>query len=140
MQLLFISMVNRIPGTCTIYVPRGHNPNYDIPNNQKKLMVWVGLMVDNNIIRPYFHNQPINGCIYLQMIDQYVLSGLTRYSQNYNCSTPCLRWVQDGAPAHCSAVVWQILQQCFPNHTVGIVHGIECPPSLLDLTPRGFPH
>ena len=69
-------------------------------------MVWVGLIGDN-IIRPYFYSQSVNGRTYLHVTDHYVMCALARYGQNYNGSILCqtLWWVQDDAPTHCSGVV-----------------------------------
>ena len=53
---------------------------YDIPNDQRKLLVWTGLVGDNSIIGPFFFDVNINGDTYLQMINHQVVPELQRYS------------------------------------------------------------
>jgi hypothetical protein len=123
------------------YAARNNAPNftYDIPNNRAKIVIWVGLMGNNTLIGPYIFQQNVNGQVYLNMINQFVVPGLiASYGQRQNGSIPRVWWIQDGAPAHRAAIVRNRLQQLFPNRVVGLGHGVEWPPRSPDLTPLDF--
>ena len=86
-----------IPGICmNMHQKTTHAKvlNYEIPNDRWKVMVWVGLIDANTIIRPYSYNQTVNQHSYLHMINQYVVPQLVaKYGQGANCGAsktrPC---------------------------------------------------
>ncbi|XP_072017459.1 uncharacterized protein [Amphiura filiformis] len=124
------------------YTDRNNPPrdiNYDRPNDQRKVTVWIGLMGNNTIYGPVFFDQTVNGQRYLDMINDDVIPQLNqRFHQQQNGVFPRLWWAQDGAPAHRSREVHDRLQQLFPNRVIGIGHAQEWPARSPDLTPLDF--
>ena len=111
---------------------------YDIPNDQRKLLVWIGLVGDNSIIGPFFFDGNINGDTYLQMINHQVVPELQRYGIQGNGALRRKWWFQDGAPAHRRRDVRDRLQELFPHRVVALGHQPEWPARSPDLTPLDF--
>ena len=123
------------------YAPKNQPPGtrYNVPNDKRKIMVWVGLLGDNTIIGPYIFQQNVNGQTYLDMINNFVVPQLAaKYGHGRNGSIRQIWWFQDGAPAHRARVVHNRLQQLFPNRVVGLGHTVEWPPRSPDLTPCDY--
>ena len=114
------------------------NFTYDIPNDQRKLVVWVGLVGDNTIISPFFFHGNVNEDSYLQMINNQVVPELQRYGRGRNGAVLRKWWFQDGAPAHRRRDVRDRLQELFPNRVVALGHQPEWPARSPDLTPLDF--
>ena len=111
---------------------------YDIPNDQRKLTVWIGMIGNNTLLGPYFFPENVTAAAYLTLINELVPELHQRYGQGRNGAVQRVWWCQDGAPAHRANVVSNRLQQLFPNRVIGAGHAIEWPPRSPDLTPCDF--
>ncbi len=72
---------------------------------------------------------------YLNLITERIIPKLRQiYKNRFNR----LWWIQDGAPAHRSRAVRELLQNVFTVRIIAINHTIEGPPRSPDLTPCDF--
>ena len=75
---------------CHAENPNGiQNSTCDIPNDQRKLLVWIGLGGYNTIICPFFFGGNVTGDIYQQMINHQAVPELQRYMA-YNAIGLCI--------------------------------------------------
>ena len=122
------------------YAPRNAPPQdftYDVPNDKRKVTVWIGLMGNNTLIGPVFFRNNVNG---EDMINNHVVTELERlhYQRQRNGAFPRLWWAQDGAPPHRYRPVHGRLQTLFPNRVIGLGHDPEWPARSPDLNPLDF--
>ena len=115
------------------------NYTYDVPHNQSKVTVWVGMIGNNTLIGPHFFQGNVTSQAYLDMINTVVIPELHRlYGQGRHGSVPRVWWCQDGAPAHRAVRVRDRLQEAFPGRVIGMGHPVEWPARSPDLTPLDF--
>ena len=75
--------------------------NYEVNISRDKLTVWIGLCGNGQIIGQFFFERNVTGQVYLQMIDNDVVSQLEQcFDRQIGGVFRNLWWVQDGAPAH----------------------------------------
>ena len=120
-----------------MYAAKNQNPRprYDVPNDRRKVMVWVGLVGDNTIIGPYFFDENVNGQTYGNMVNNFVVPALVqKFGQARRGSVNRVWWFQDGAPAHRTRAVHDNLQTLFPRRVIGLRHPVDWPPRSADLT------
>jgi hypothetical protein len=124
------------------YAPHNNPPRdftYDLPNDRRKVTVWMGLKGNDTLIGPFFFHNNVNGQHYLDMINNFVVPELNRrYHQQRNGAFPRIWWAQDGAPAHRARIVHDQLQTLFPNRVIGLGHDPEWPARSPDLNPLDF--
>ena len=66
-----------------------------------KLLVWIGLCGNGELIGPFFFEGNVNGEAYLQMLNNQIVPGLAeRYVLQANGTFLRVWWAQNGAPAH----------------------------------------
>lgn len=124
------------------YAPKNAPPRdfvYDTPNSRGKLIVWMAVVGNNDIIGPYFFPGNVNARAYIQVINDELVPALTRrFGLQGNGAIRRVWFVQDGAPAHTARLTHDRLQQLFPGRVVGKGHPVEWPPRSPDLTPCDF--
>lgn len=123
------------------YAPKGNPPadfKFERNNSREKLHVWIGLCGNGQLIGPYFFNRNVNGGTYSEMLLQVVFPAIARIYQLYGGVFDGVWWFQDGAPAHRTIAVRQLLRERFENRVVALHHGVEWPPRSPDLTPCDF--
>ena len=123
------------------YAPKGEPPadfKYEKSNCREKLHVWIGLCGNGQIIGPHFFNRNVNGRTYREMLETVAFPAIRYIYQRYNNDFHGLWWFQDGAPAHGSLEIRQVLRQWFGQRVVALHHQIEWPPRSPDLTPLDF--
>ena len=86
------------------YAPKGHPPRnftFDIADDQRKLVVWMGIMGNNSILGPVFVDGNLNARKYVDIINGTVVPQLTRqYGALQNGAIRRVTFLQDGASAH----------------------------------------
>ena len=95
-----------------------------------KVNVWCGIMCDRIIGPFFFAERTVNGVIYLDMLEQFVIPQLELQPQ--------VIFQQDGAPPHWSLMVRRFLDQTFPDRWMGRDGPMLWPPRSPDLTPLDF--
>ena len=124
------------------YAPKGQPPRnftYDIPDDKRKLVVWMGIMGNNTVLGPVFVDGNLNAQKYLDIINGTIVPHLTRqYGAFQNGAIRRANFLQDGASAHRARVVQQRLRQLFPGRVVGLGFDQEWPPRSPDLTACDF--
>lgn len=99
-------------------------------------MAWAGI-IDDQVIGPFFFERNVDGNSYSEMLTNYLLPELRR--RNIDPMSVCYQ--HDGAPAHISAGVRQILDENFMSWIGrGVGTGNLClwPPRSPDLNPLDF--
>lgn len=99
-------------------------------------MVWAGI-IDTQIIGPYFFERNVTGDAYSEMLTDYVLPELHR--KGIDSIDVCFQ--HDGAPAHITAEVRQILDENFMSwigRGVGTGNFSIWPPRSPDLNMLDF--
>ena len=102
--------------------PVGHT--WTKSNYSKKLVMWVGLSSILGLIGPYFIHDTagnpatMDSARYKDMLQTLVFPLIDAYRAQYP-NHPPLWWQQDGATAHTSNDVQQLLVAKFPNRTIG---------------------
>ena len=121
------------------YAVYGHPPidfTVDIRNDVRDaLHCWCGLTSDGHLIGPRFFDGNMNGAMYLDLIDQYVLPECQRQHVDLQGD---FWWLQDGCPAHRTQAVRLRLQELFPGRVVAQGHPRKYPPRSTGPDPVGF--
>ena len=109
--------------------------NADIRTDVRdSLHCWCGLTTGGVLLGPHYFEGNMNGQMYLEMINDFVLPECERLGVDTNDHW----WFQDGCPAHRARIVRDRLQEIFPGRVVGLGHPIEYPPRSPDLTALDF--
>lgn len=121
------------------------NPHaiHEKPLHSEKVMVWLGFSADF-ILRPYFYREPdengvarsvtVNGPRYLEMLEDYVIPTLAEMEVLDDAV-----WMQDGAPAHRTNAVTDLLRAEFgEDRVIGLRFPFAWPARSPDLTPCDF--
>lgn len=119
------------------YAPRNNPPNFnfDVRMCREKVSVWMGMCGNGRLVGPIFYENIMNGDRYLNIIQEIIIPELHQiYPNRFNR----LWWIQDGAPAHRSRAVQELLHDNFNNRIVALNQPIEWPPRSPDLTPCDF--
>lgn len=119
------------------YAPRNNPPNFnfDVTMCREKVSVWMGMCGNGRLVGPVFYENNMNGAKYLNLITERIIPELHQiYPNRFNR----LWWIQDGAPAHRSRAVQELLHANFNNRIIALNHPIEWPPRSPDLTPCDF--
>ena len=113
------------------YAENGHPPvdfNADI---RDALHCWCGLTSAGHLIGERFFEANLNGRMYVDMLNEYVLPECGRLGVELDN----IWWFQDGCPAHRMLAVRERLQELFPGRVVALGHPVEFPSRSHDLTP-----
>jgi len=95
---------------------------------------WCGL-IGQQIVGPYFFNNPLNGDVYADFLNNI----LGQMLEEIPLQTRGRMWLQqDGCPAHYSLVARRAANQLFPNRWIGRGGHVEWPARSPDLTPMDF--
>lgn len=116
------------------YWARENLHRYNVCRTQypQKVNVWAGI-IDTHIIGPFFIEGTLNCERYLRLLQENILPALN----NLDLQGPL--WFQhDGAPAHYSREVRELLNRHFPNSWIGRGGPIGWPPRSPDLTPLDY--
>jgi hypothetical protein len=92
--------------------------------------VWIGIW-SGGIIGPYFIEENITGDIYLNLLQEKVMSAIQ------NRCPPDIIFQQDGASPHYARQVQEFLD-VFPDVWIGRRGSIEWPARSCDMTPLDF--
>lgn len=124
------------------YAPKGEAPHqfkFEKHSSRKKLHVWMGLCGNGEVIGPFFFNQNVNGRTYREMLENFAFPGVARAFVIYDQQVfRNIWWFQDGAPAHGSLEIRDLLRRKFEDRVVALHHEHEWPPRSPDLTPLDF--
>jgi len=96
--------------------------------DQRGIMIWAGIHA-NGIIGPYEIEGRLTGEKYHDMLEEQILP---------NIDTSYHWWMQDGAPAHGSSIVKNLLHQYFEDRVIALGWNPEWAPRSPDLTPCDF--
>ena len=122
------------------YAAKGDPPafKFEKSDSREKLHIWIGLCGNGQLIGPYFFNRNVNGRTYIEMLEGTAFPAIRRIYQRFDDVFDGIWWFQDGAPAHRSLAVRNVLRQKFQNRVVALHHDVEWPPRSPDLTPCDF--
>jgi len=96
--------------------------------DQRGIMVWVGIHA-NGIVGPYEIEGTLTGQKYHDLLENQILPEI---------DTNEFWWMQDGAPAHRTRVVKELLRDHFEDRVVALGWDPEWSPRSPDLTPCDF--
>ena len=126
---------NGVPNRQNYRTWASHNPHEIIeePLHSDKTMAIIGVGF-YGIVGPFFFDGNVNGESYFDMLIDKIFPALIAWPNFEE-----LVLVQDGAPAHWSVRVRNLLDVVFPNRWIGRDSGFICwPPRSPDLTPMDF--
>lgn len=102
--------------------------------NHWSVNAWCGIL-HNQIIGPYFFDEPLSGRSYLYFLREE----MPQLLEDINLNERLNMWLQhDGAPPHFHCEVRQFLYRQYPEKWIGRGGFISWPPRSCDLTPLDF--
>ena len=115
----------------------GHPEDHFIERAQGagRVMVWLGLMGNGNVLGPHFVQGNLDQREYLRIVRYHVVQEDLR---NQGVDRELLWWQQDGAPAHTSRAAIQYLQGQFPGKLISKRGEVPWPPRSPDLAILDF--
>lgn len=109
--------------------------------NQPGFQVWGGMSL-SGVYGPYFFEGNVTGAAYHEMLEQYLLPGLhATFGDGPNgngFSFNDMYFQHDGAPAHCTNLIRDSLNNEFDYRIIGRRGYIDWPPRSPDLTCMDF--